>query len=207
MYPHPFYFPHGFAYIVAKPFIFADMDTTSAALLEILKYTIPALVVLAASVLIVNRFLISQTQRKQLALFQESQDITLRLRLQAYERLILFVERISPRQLLPRVYDAEMSALELRQVITMNIMAEYEHNLSQQIYVSKNVWETVKNVKEQEINMVNQVATKLGADASGKTLYTTILDFVLKAESETPTDVALAVINQEVKKVMAFGSY
>jgi len=207
MYPHPFYFPHGFAYIVAKRFIFADMDTTSAALLEILKYTIPALVVLAASVLIVNRFLISQTQRKQLALFQESQDITLRLRLQAYERLILFVERISPRQLLPRVYDAEMSALELRQVITMYIMAEYEHNLSQQIYVSKNVWETVKNVKEQEINMVNQVATKLGADASGKTLYTTILDFVLKAESETPTDVALAVINQEVKKVMAFGSY
>ena len=182
------------------------MDT-SAALLDILKYTIPAFIVLISTSLIVNRFLISQTQRKQLSLFQESQDITLRLRLQAYERLVIFVERISPRQLLTRVYDPTMTVMDLRHVITFSILAEFEHNLSQQIYVSKSVWETIKNVKEQEISMANQIAQQLSADAPAKELHTKIMNYVLAAESQTPTDVALTIINEEVKKVMAFGSY
>ncbi|MBC7552568.1 MAG: hypothetical protein H7257_01175 [Taibaiella sp.] len=182
------------------------MDT-SAALLDILKYTIPAFIVLISTSLIVNRFLISQTQRKQLSLFQESQDITLRLRLQAYERMVILVERIGPRQILTRVYDSSMTVLDLRQVLTFSILAEFEHNLSQQIYVSKNVWETVKNVKEQEISMVNQVAQKMDQDAPAKELYSKILDYVLQTESQNPTDVALTIINDEVRKVMAFGSY
>ncbi len=182
------------------------MDS-SAVLLDILKYTIPAIIVLIATSLIVNRFLISQTQRKQMAIFQEVQDTTLRLRLQAYERLVIFVERIGPRQLLPRVYNAEMTVMELRQVLTHSILTEYEYNLSQQIYVSKNVWETIKNVKEQEITMANQIAKKLDPNAPAKELYTLVLDYILKAETETPVDVALAIINEEVKKVMAYGSY
>jgi hypothetical protein len=183
------------------------MDNTSAALLDILKYTIPAFIVLIATSLIVNKFLVSQTQRKQLSLFQDAQDITLRLRLQAYERMVLFVERISPRQLLPRVYDANMTVMELRTALTYNILGEFEHNMSQQIYVSKNVWETVKNVKEQEISMANQIAGKLDPNAPAKELYKLIMDYVLQADSQTPTEVALTVINEEVKKVMAFGSY
>ena len=182
------------------------MDT-SATLLDILKYTIPAIIVLISTSLVVNKFLISQTQRKQMAIFQDVQDTTLKLRLQAYERLVLFVERIGPRQLLPRIYDASMTVGEFRQIITYNILTEYEYNLSQQIYVSKNVWETIKNVKEQEINMANLIAKKLDPNAPSKELYSLILDYVLKAENETPVDVALAVINDEVKKVMAYGSY
>lgn len=183
------------------------MDATSSALLEILKYTIPALVVLLAAFLIVNRFLISQTQRQQLKVFQESQDITLRLRLQAYERLTILVERISPRQLMPRFYSSDMTVLDLRTALTFGILGEFEHNLSQQIYVSKNVWETVKGVKEQEISMVNQVAEKMDPSAPAKELYTKIMDYVLSADGQTPTDVALTIINDEVKKVMAYGSY
>src|SRR6185503_18503640 len=100
---------------------------------------------------------ISETQRKQLALFQEAQDTTLRLRLQAYERLVMFIERISPRQMIPRIYDPSMTVQDLQQALVITIRSEFEHNLSQQIYVSQNVWETVKNVKEQEINMVHQI--------------------------------------------------
>ena len=184
------------------------MDTTSTALLEILKYILPALVVLGASFLIVNRFLISQTQRQQLAVFQESQDITLRLRLQAYERLTIFVERISPRQMLPRIYDPNMTVLDLRTALTFGILGEYEHNMSQQIYVSKNVWETVKGVKEQEIAMVNQVAEKIDQAAPAKELYSKIMDYVLgTTEGQLPTEVALTIISEEVRKVMAYGSY
>ena len=183
------------------------MDNTSAVLLDILKYTIPAFIVLISTSLIVNRFLISQTQRKQLSLFQDAQNITLGLRLQAYERLVIFVERISPRQMLPRIYDSSMTVMDLRTAITFTILAEFEHNMSQQIYVSKNVWETIKNVKEQEISMANQIAGKLDPNAPAKELHKMIMDYVLAAESQTPTDVALTLINEEVKKVMAYGSY
>ena len=183
------------------------MDNTSAVLLDILKYTIPAFIVLISSSLIVNRFLISQTQRKQLSLFQDAQNITLGLRLQAYERLVIFVERISPRQILPRIYDSSMTVMDLRTAITFNILAEYEHNLSQQIYVSKNVWETIKNVKEQEISMANLIAGKLDPNAPAKELHKMIMDYVLAAEDQTPSEVALTIINEEVKKVMAYGSY
>ncbi len=175
-------------------------------LLEIMKYTVPALIVLIASYSIVQKFLISETQRKHMAIFRESQDITLRLRLQAYERMVLFVERISPGQLIPRIYDASMTVRDLQQAYIFNVRAEFEHNLAQQIYVSKNVWETVKSVKEQEINMVIQVAQTLSPDAPAKDLHTRILEILLKADQELPTNVALQIINEEVKIVMSFGS-
>ena len=176
------------------------------ATLEVVKYTIPALIVLASSYLIVNKFLISQNQRKQLALFQEAQDITLRLRLQAYERMVMFIERISPRQLIPRVYIPEMTVRDLQQAITVTIRTEFEHNLSQQIYVSKNVWETVRGVKEQEINMTNQVAKRLNPDAPAKDLNTLILDLLQNTEGELPTEVALHIINEEVRRLMSYGA-
>ncbi len=183
------------------------MDITQT-LLEILKYTLPALIVLMSSYLIVQKFLLAQNQRKQLALFQDAQDITLRLRLQAYERLVLFIERISPRQMIPRLYDASMTVQDMQQAIVITIRAEFEHNLSQQIYVSKNVWETVKNVKEQEINMVHHISRSLSPDASAKELHARILDYVLKAEGdgELPSDVALHIINEEVRRVLSYGS-
>ena len=176
-------------------------------ILEVVKYTIPSVIVLAASYLIVSKFLLSQNQRKQLALFQEAQNITLRLRLQAYERLVLFIERITPRQLIPRVYQTEMTVRDMQYTLTTAIRTEFEHNLSQQIYVSKNVWDTVKNVKEQEINMINQIAKTLNPDAAGKELHTRILDLLLKTEGELPTEVALHILNEEVKKVLSYGSY
>ena len=171
--------------------------------LEVVKYTIPAIVVMATSHMIVKKFLVSQIQRKQIALFKDSQDITLRLRLHAYERMVLFLERISPRQLVARVYDPSMTVYELQVSITMTIRTEFEHNLSQQIYVSRNAWETVKGVKEQEINMYNQIARSLAPDATAKEFHARIMGFILKSEEDLPTDVALKIINDEVKKVMS----
>lgn len=174
--------------------------------LEISKYALPALIVLAASYLTVKKFLTAEMQRKQVALFKDSQDITLRLRLQAYERMVLFVERISSRQLTSRVYDSSMSVRDLQVALTLTIKSEFEHNLSQQIYVSNNVWNAVKGVKEQQISMVNHLAKTIDPDAPGKELYTRILDVVLKAPEELPTDVALRVINDEVRQVLSFNA-
>ena len=173
--------------------------------LELLKYTIPALIVLLSSYLIVQKFLVTQTQRKQLALLKDTNDITIRLRLQAYERLVLFMERITPRQLIPRVYASGMTVRDLQQALTFNIQTEFEHNLTQQIYVSHHVWETVKNVKEQELNMINQITQQLNPDAPAKELHMRIVDYVMTVEDGMPTDVALEIINEEAKRVLFQG--
>ncbi len=181
------------------------MNPYLATILEILKYTIPALIVLISSYLIVQKFLVSQVQRKQLALLRDNNDVTLRLRLQAYERLVVFLERIQPRNLIPRLYHPEMSAKELQQALIVQINSEFEHNLSQQIYVSTQVWDTVKNVKEQEINMISQLSQQLKPDATAKDLHARIVDYVVTVEGDMPTDVALEVIHDEARKVLHYG--
>ncbi len=177
-----------------------------ATILEILKYTIPALVVLLASYLIVKRFLVSELKRKQIALLHETQNVTIPLRLQAYERLALLVERLHPRQLVPRVYAPGMTVVDLQQALLITIRTEFEHNLSQQIYVSKEVWSTVKTVKEQELNMISHIAKQLPPEAPAKELHIKIVDYVLTTESELPTDIALQVINDEAKRVLSYGA-
>ena len=99
-----------------------------------------------------------------------------------------------------------MTVQELQYAMTVSIRAEYEHNLSQQIYVSKNVWETVKNVKEQEINMINQIGKTLSPDAPARELHALILNFTTKADDELPTEVALHIINEEVRTILSYGA-
>lgn len=182
------------------------MNNTLAVLLDILKYVLPALVVLAATYMIVQKFVTSETQRKQIELLRDTQDISIRLRLQAYERLALFLERIHPRNLIPRVYQPGMTAADLQQALIFNIRTEFEHNLSQQIYVSGQLWNTVKNVKEQEMGMINQIAQQLGADAPARDLHARIIDVIVSSESEVPVDIALQLINDEAKKVLSYGT-
>ncbi len=173
--------------------------------LELLKYTVPAVVVLVACSTIVRRFLITEVKEKQIAMLRENQESTVRLRLQAYERLVLFVERIHPRQLVPRVYQSGMTVADLQAVLVYTIRSEFEHNLSQQIYVSKKVWDTVRGVKEQELNMINGIVQQLNPEDSAKELHKRIVDYVLSVET-VPTDMALEVINEEAKSVLQYGA-
>jgi hypothetical protein len=174
--------------------------------LEILKYTIPGIVVLIASVLIVKRFLVSQVQLKQMSLMHDTQDTTIRLRLQAYERMALYVERLQPRNLLTRVYEPSMNVAVFQQALMFNIRTEFEHNLSQQIYVSKDVWNTVRGIKEQQMNMINNIAKDLPPDAPAKELHRRLVDYLLTVEGELPTDTALNIINDEAKVVLSYGA-
>jgi hypothetical protein len=174
--------------------------------MDILKYTVPSLVVLLATVIIVRKFLAAQIQEKQLTLLKDNQDVTVRLRLQAYERLALFIERIHPRQLVPRVYEPGMTVSILQQVLIMNIKTEFEHNLSQQIYVTKAVWDSVRGVKEQELNMINTMARQLEPDAPAKELHSRMVDYLVSTEGDLPIDVALKYINEEAKLVLSYGA-
>jgi hypothetical protein len=139
-------------------------------------------------------------------LLKDNQEITVRMRLQAYERLVLFIERIHFRQLVPRIYQSGMGVSDLQQALVFNIKAEFEHNLSQQIYVSRPVWDTVKTVKEQSIHIIGSIAQQLPPDAPAKELHVRIIDYMLTTEGNLPSDVALNMINDEAKRVLSYGA-
>lgn len=128
-------------------------------------------------------------------------EITLPLCLQAYERLVLFLERIKPEVLISRVSKPELSAKEMRKALITVIKAEFEHNLSQQIYVSTASWEAVCNAKEQLISIINSMADQLPADATGSMLSKQLLELSLK-EKDLPVPTALTILNAEAKKLI-----
>jgi hypothetical protein len=180
-------------------------SSTIATLLDIAKYTIPALVVMLCAYLLINKFLNSEISRKQIALLGETQNVTIPLRLQAYERLTIFVERVHPRLIVPRVYVQGMTVAELRGALVFTINMEFEHNLSQQIYVTRQVWESVRQMKEQEIAMIHQIASTLPESNPGKELHGKIVDYILTTEGTMPSEIALQIISDEAKRVLSYG--
>ncbi|MEZ5045552.1 MAG: hypothetical protein R2831_01025 [Chitinophagaceae bacterium] len=179
-----------------------EIQTALTQLLEILKYTLPAIVVLIASYMTVNKFLIKEIDRKRLSIFQKHAGTSLQLRLQAYERLTIFVERMHPTSLISRFYTKDASAQDVHLAMVNAIRAEYEHNMSQQIYVSNEVWQTIKTVMEQEIMMLNKVGASLAMGSTSQEFIRHISEFVVDSEHEMPTHIALEAINKEAKVLL-----
>ena len=127
---------------------------------------------------------------------------TLKLRLQAYERLTLLSERISLQNLISRSHDSSLSARQMQMALVDLIKQEYEYNISQQIYVSPEVWKAVNNLKEQNIYVVNQLATTLPSQASGLDLNKQIIDFLINNPKASLHNIVLEAINFEAKKIM-----
>jgi hypothetical protein len=178
------------------------MSEVVMTLLEILKYILPAIIVLIATSMIVNKFLVSETEKKHLALYGQKVEETFKLRMQAYERLTHYVERIHPNALIGRHYMKGATAQEIQLSMVKNIREEYEHNLSQQLYVSNEVWQTVKSAKEQEITMINNIGSQMAQGASASEFVQRITQFALDKDTEVPTDIALFILNKEAKQIM-----
>ena len=169
--------------------------------LDILKYTIPSLITFLTAYVILKLFVTGETRRKDLELRAAHYKDSLPLRLQAYERLTLFLERITPTAMLSRVNKPGMSARDLQLAIISNIRLEFEHNLSQQIYVSSPAWMMIVQVKEEIIAIVNRVAADLAEAATGKDLSRAIIEYFINNEQVMPTQKALDTLKSEAKKI------
>jgi hypothetical protein len=130
----------------------------------------------------------------------QQQQIILPLRLQAYERIILFLERIAPNNLIMRINKPEMSSVQLQSALVKVIREEFEYNLSQQIYISPKSWELVKNAKEETIRLINVASGQIQETASSGELVKAILDLSL-AKDKLPVNVAIDEIKTEVQKI------
>ena len=124
------------------------------------------------------------------------------MQLAAYERLVILADRIAIPNLISRVSQPGLTKTDMQQLLTQTIKQEYDHNLSQQIYVSADAWEAVRNLKDQNMHLINQVASVLPAEANGLDLSKKILDFVLNQPHGSMHTLVQDVISGEAKKLM-----
>ncbi len=166
--------------------------------LEILKYTIPSVIVFLTVLIMLRAWSRNEEKRQAREFNMHITDDVLPVRLQAYERIILLLERISPDSMILRVSRPDYSARQFQQELLTHITSEFEHNIAQQTYVSAEAWEKVKMAKNQVINMINSAAAELKPGASGPTLGKLILERLTELKSP-PSRTAIDFLKQEVK--------
>jgi hypothetical protein len=124
------------------------------------------------------------------------------LQLQAYERLVLLVDRIALPNLISRVSQPNISARDMQFILTRTIREEYEYNISQQIYITPEAWNSVKNLKEQNLLIINQLSNILPPNASGLDLNKQLLQYLMNDRKGTLHEVVSDVLSYEAKKIM-----
>lgn len=168
-------------------------------LIEVLKYTLPALIVFLTSYLLLTRYLKNEAATKTLELrMKRDKEITM-LRLQAYERLALFLERIGPVSVISRVRTPDMLATELQYAIVKSIREEYEHNLSQQVYVGAETWEVIVAAKEEILKYVNLIGNQMPSDASAGMFINALISGIANTNAPLPTEHAISILKQECR--------
>jgi hypothetical protein len=171
------------------------MDTSDY-LIELSRYIIPSLISLAAAYFITHMFLDNELKKRNIELKQHGESVILPARMQAYERLTLFLERIQPDSILMRSGVGAHGALELKQNLITEINTEYAHNVAMQMYLSTQAWIVIKDAKEQTINLINQSFIPLRPDATGIDLSKSILENVIQ-RNELPNQKALDFLKKE----------
>ncbi|MEM6320615.1 MAG: hypothetical protein AAF960_23300 [Bacteroidota bacterium] len=172
------------------------MPTWLTAIFEILKFTIPALIMFWAVRSLFKEFLLGQQQMRMMEVRQKQVDSTLPLRLQAYERLALFCERITIPNLIRRVKTEGMQAGALRVALMMAIQQEYEHNLTQQIYVSEKLWEIIKLSRTDTLNVISSVAENVNPKDDAQKLVEALFA-ALESREGSPLLTAQIAIKKE----------
>lgn len=167
-------------------------------LLEILKYTIPALIVFLTVYFLLKTWSKQEDRRRKHDFNMQLKDDILPVRLQAYERVILFLERIAPESILLRLNRNGMTSSQLQTELQNTIRQEYEHNLAQQTYISNEAWDKVQIAKNQILKLINEGASELKEEASGTTLGKIVLEKVMELKTP-PSQVAVSFLKKEVQ--------
>lgn len=167
------------------------------AFLEILKYILPALIVFGTVYFIMKRFLDQQYGLENLKFKQKQFEVTLPLKLQAYERLLMFCERISIPNLILRLNTSDANVEQLSTSMLVVIQQEYEHNLTQQMYVSDNLWKIITLAKDQTSDIISTAAGQLSPKQPGALIGNEAIE-VMKSTKVNPLDTAKRSIKKEL---------
>jgi len=169
-------------------------------LYEILKYTLPSIIVFFAVFFVLKKFLDNEYRKSVFDLRKSNLRQITPIRLQAYERSTLFLERIGMENLITRVSKPGMMAEQLHLTIITSIRSEYEHNLSQQIYMSSDAWEAVKIAREETLKIVHTARASTKPKGSAIELTTNIFA-ELEGIDIPPNQKAIAILKKEVRSL------
>jgi hypothetical protein len=168
-------------------------------ILDFIKILVPASVVLYAVYLIVRSFITRELELKRLEIRSRSIETVLPSRLQAYERMTLFLERTAPQNLLVRLNAPGLTARDFHRMLLEEIRNEYNHNVSQQVYIGEAVWTLIKNAKEDLTMQINEAATQVPQDASSIDLAKRIFELAL-GKNVDPIGHALTELKREIQQ-------
>lgn len=169
-------------------------------ILDFGKILLPAALVLYAMYLTMKSIMAKEMVQANMEYKIENSKVALPNKLQAFERMCLFLERLSPGNLVLRVNTSKMTAKELQQLMIAEIREEFNHNLSQQIYMSDKSWDMIKNTVEDVIALINTNAEKLDADAKSVELAKLIFNEIEKREVD-PVAVTLSEVKAEIRDI------
>jgi hypothetical protein len=175
------------------------MDT----FLEILKYILPSLVVMATAWVMIRYYFKSFMREQNREFLLQDRKKVLPLRLQAYERMTLFLERITVDSLLVREQEPDLTTREFHQRLLILVRAEFEHNLAQQIYISAEAWSMIRGALDGTLTLINKAALQVNPEGNAVDLSKKILE--LQAEQEySAAQEALTFLKKEIKTVLSF---
>ena len=126
---------------------------------------------------------------------------TIKLKLQAYERLTLFAERAGLKNLVSRLHTEDGSAREMQMALVHSLNSEYEYNISQQIYVNAELWKAVTKLRDQNIFIINQIAAALPVTASAMDLSRAIIEYAANPNAEI-NKIVLEALQYEAQKIL-----
>ena len=169
-------------------------------IIDILKITIPGLIVAVAMYKVIQTQNERDYKLRLLQLKQKNGEVVVPIRLQAYERIVLLLERITPSNLLLRVICSGHTASVYHRMFLAEIRNEFSHNMSQQIYMSEQAWQQVKHAREEVVNLINKTYQEMPDKSKGTDLAKRILESILASEND-PTSRAITFVKQEIAQV------
>ena len=165
---------------------------------EILKYTLPALLVLLATWLVLWKMLQEDRAKREFELKRKSQKEITPIRLRGYERLALLLDRTTPEALLRDLDVQDLTAQQISSILLQKLRLEFDHNLSQQIYVSDEVWEAITEAREQMVLFLSTMSRQFPAETNGVEVAKLMLTAYAQ-NGETPHQKAMKKLKDEVR--------
>lgn len=175
-------------------------------------YVVPALAVFGAVYYFTNKWFEIQkdrvkidsakAERELIGRGQEKEDLRkhfIPMQVDAYQRLVLFMERIAPNNIVMRLNNPGLPAAVFQSKLLESIREEYEHNLAQQIFVSNEAWRITQNSKEEVLKIINMAGSKMQPTSLANDLAKMIFEITAQLEFQ-PTDRAIALLKDELNK-------
>ena len=168
-------------------------------ILDIIKFSIPAIIVFLTVYVMLDKQARKEEKMRVFELKKRHSKESLPIRLQAYERIMLLIHRIAPENLIPRTQNASMSVKMLSYTLLKTVKSEFEHNITQQVYVSTDTWESVEQYKNNLLSLIQQKTLEFKPEDIGLNLSEAILNDVINNSNSLGGKDVKKLLQKEVK--------